>query len=201
MKYKLPLAVPKGEKPIITGPYGANDPELLAWYAEHGLNLTAHNGVDIVVGDSILTYGTRIVCPVPEAELSQTWWDYPMSTKGNGIQIAWEEGPDRYNMRAWHCSEIVTNRLSFKEGDVIGYIGNSGLVRPAPTPQRPFDGSHIHLMLYKNGVIIDPMTVFNIKDWFTQEDTGVEKDLPPLQWALKYAKEQFEKLKKLLGYK
>lgn len=196
MKYKLPLLIPEGYVPHIVALFG--DTSSVAWYRENGLNLDYHNGVDIALITPELTYGTAIVCPVPAAELSKTWWENSMSTSGNGIQIAWEENNDRYNMRAWHCSEIVT-KSSYKEGNVIGYIGNSGLVRPAPTPQSPFGGSHIHLMLYKNGVLVDPLTVFNRDDWFiSTTDTGIEKDLPPLRWALQFVLKQLRKLLELI---
>ena len=196
MKYPLPFSIPFGLKPVITQPYG--DTSAVAWYKEHGLNLTAHNGIDYCVGDSIQTYGTPLVCPFPKADLSKTWWENPMSTSGNGIQIGFEEGNDRYLVRFWHCSDIVTQGI-YKEKDIIGYIGNSGLVRPAPTPQKPFDGSHLHLMVFKNNVLIDPLEIFDKDKWFTSEDTGVEKDLSPLFWALNYAKEQFKKLLGLLS--
>src|SRR3990167_8793374 len=191
MKYPLPISCPKGTKPFITQYYG--DASNVAWYKEHGLNLTAHNGLDIIVGDSIQTYGTKLVCPVSNAELSQTWFTNAMSTTGNGIQIGWNEGADRYNLILWHCSEIVTKN-TYKEQDIVGYIRNSGLVKPAPTPQKPFDGSHLHLGLRKNNILIDPLTIFDETTWFTSEDTGQEKDLPPLFWALNYAKEQIKKI-------
>jgi murein DD-endopeptidase MepM/ murein hydrolase activator NlpD len=89
-------------------------------------------------------------------------------------------------------------KSSYREGDIIGYIGNSGLCRPAPTPQRPFDGAHLHLMLFKNGILIDPLTVFNPNEWFVFSDTGVDKDAPPLQWALNFVKSQLAKLLAIL---
>lgn len=194
MKYKLPISSPI--KPFITQPYG--DKSNVAWYHEHGLILTEHNGVDLVISDSIQTYGTRLVCPVPNAELSKTWWENAMSTKGNGIQIAWEENGDRYNLIFWHCSEIVI-KSTYKEGDVVGYIGNSGLCKPAPTPQKPFDGSHLHLGLRKNNILIDPFEVFDKDQWFVSEDTGQEKDLPPLFWVVDYIRTQLKKMFGLLS--
>lgn len=187
---KLPISSPI--KPRITQLYG--DTSNAAWYQANGMNMTAHNGVDFVVGDETQTYGTRLVCPVKEAEISQSWWDSPLSTKGNGIQIAWEEGKDRFNLRFWHCSEIVV-RSSYKEGDVVAYIGNSGLCSPAPTDTKPFAGSHLHLMLYKNGVLIDPLTVFDKEQWYVAIDTGVDKDLPPLNRVLKFIIAQVDLLK------
>lgn len=177
----LPLSIPLGDKPTITQEFG--DTSNATWYMENGLFLTAHNGTDIVVGDSVLTYGTKIVCPVPSAQLSQVWWSNPMSTSGNGIQIAWEEDGDRYNMRAWHCSKVEAKPF-YSLGETIGYIGNSGLCKPAPSLIHPYDGSHLHLMMYKNGEIIDPLTIFDRTKWFIGEDSGVEYDVEPIKWAI-----------------
>jgi murein DD-endopeptidase MepM/ murein hydrolase activator NlpD len=188
IKMKLPISSP--EKPIITQLYG--DKSRVDWYKANGLNLTEHNGVDFSLSNPQLTYGTKLVAP-RDCELSQTWWDTPLSTKGNGIQIAWEISNDRFNVRFWHCSEIVI-KPSYKEGDVIGYIGNSGLCNPAPTDTRPFDGSHLHLMVYKNGILTDPLTIFNKDEWFLSTDTGVEKDLPPFFRVVKYMTDLVEKL-------
>lgn len=190
MKYKLPLCSPI--KPTISQLYG--DKTNVAWYHENGLNLSEHNGLDLISGDPIQTYGTLLVCPVPKAELSKVWWENSMSTKGNGIQIAWEENGDRFNMRCWHCSEVVIKKR-YVLGDVIGFIGNSGLVTPKPIPESPFNGAHLHLMIFKNGVLIDPLEIFNKDEWFyTCEDSGIEKDVPPLFWIVEYTKKQIQKL-------
>lgn len=185
---KTPISSPI--KPTITQKYG--DKSRVAWYKANGLNITEHNGVDYVVGNPELTYGTKLVAP-RDCYLSQTWWDTPLSTKGNGIQIAWEENNNRFNVRFWHCSEIVV-KSSYKEGDVIGYIGNSGLCSPAPTDKRPFDGAHLHLMVYKNGILIDPLEIFDKDMWYVGVDTTVDKDLPPLFRVVKYMKTLVEKL-------
>jgi hypothetical protein len=36
--------------------------------------------------------------------------------------------------------------------------------------------------------------MFDETKWYTSPDTGQEKDLPPLFWAVKYAQEQMKKL-------
>jgi len=187
MKYKLPIRVPPGLKPTITQYYG--DKSRVAYYHANGIMIDAHNGIDIVVGDAIQTYGLTLVCPVPRAELSKSWWDNPMSTSGNGIQIAWEEGSNRFNLRFWHCSELELAPY-YLEGEAVALMGNSGLVSPKPTPERPFDGSHLHLMAFKNGVLIDPLEIFDENSWFIGSDTGTDKDLPPLRWVLEYAKKK-----------
>lgn len=196
MKYSLPLRVPRGRIPLITQPYG--DKSRVEWYRANGLNLTEHNGVDIVIsGPREVTYGAELVCPVPAALVDKMWFDTPMSTKGNGIQIAWSDDNGYCQMLAWHCSGIVEYPIQTFEGQTIGYIGNSGLVDPPPTAQEPFAGSHVHLMLYINGVLTDPMNVFELGRWFTAiKDTGTEKDLPALYWAFEKAKLWYNELVK-----
>ena len=195
-KLPFPIEIPEGSFPIITQAYG--DKSKVAWYKKNGVDINEHNGVDVVVsGGKDATYGARVVCPFPQAALNKTWWDHPMSTKGNGIMISYQDGKDYYQMLVWHCSEIITKSL-YKERDIIGFIGNSGLVDPKPTPESPFSGSHIHLMAYLNGKLIDPMEIFTIKEWYTGKDTGAIKDLPALQWVLDYAKSKVEALFKLI---
>lgn len=190
-KYPLPISIPKGHFIVQTQPYG--DKSTVDWYKANGVNLTEHNGSDLVVSfpgataqqSRFATYGAKLVCPTDKkAYLSKAWWDNPMSTKGNGIQITWEEDGKDYTVRFWHCSEIVQKNLYAKE-DVLGYIGNSGLVRPAPSPECAHCGAHLHLMLYVNGVLTDPMEVFDLNQWFTSTDSGIVKDLPPIIYYLK----------------
>lgn len=200
MKYPIPLSIPKGFYPIITQAYG--DKSRVDWYKANGINISEHNGTDIVIsGGKEMTYGTKIVNPFPSnAFLSRSWWEHPMSTKGNGIEIGWNENKDYYRMLAWHCSEICLGGGIYKPEETIGYIGNSGLVDPKPTPSCPFCGSHIHLMVYKNGELIDPMTIFDITKWFVAEaDTPVDKDVPPLYWVVtNFIRPAVEALSKLI---
>lgn len=186
MKYPLPISIPKGRTPIITQPYG--DKTSVAWYKANGVNIDEHNGTDIVVSGNTAqesrfnTYGAKLVCPVKSAYLDKSWWDNPMSSKGNGIQIAWTDG-NFYQMLVWHCSELNL-KSSYKEGETIALIGNSGLVRPKPSVECAHCGSHVHLMVYKDGVLTDPETVFDKSRWFTSDDTDTSKDLAPIKYFL-----------------
>lgn len=201
-KFKLPFALPSGVIPVVTQFYG--DSSRAQWYKDHGLNMPSHNGIDFVIKrideeDPFITYGTKLVCPFPAADLSMTWFTDPMSTTGNGIQIGFDIGADRYNLILWHCSEIVV-KPSYKEGDTVGYVGNSGLVDPPPTLAKPFAGAHLHMGLRKNNVLIDPLELFDLTQWFTSTgDTPQEKDLPPFFWVVAAIKKQVDALMKKYG--
>lgn len=202
MKYPLPFSLPSNARPVVTQYFG--DPSKAQWYKDHGLNMPSHNGIDFVVEytdheDPYITYGTKLVCPFPAADLSMTWFTDPMSTTGNGIQIGFEIGKDRYNLILWHCSEIVVKPF-YNQGETVGFVGNSGLVDPAPTLQKPFAGAHLHMGLRKNNVLIDPLELFDLTKWFTTTaDTPVEKDLPPFFWVLAALKKQVDALLKKYG--
>ena len=87
-------------------------------------------------------------------------------------------------MTVWHCSETFY-REEYQEKDTLGFIGNSGLVRPAPTYSSVHAGAHLHLMTYVNEVLVNPREIFDFNKWYiSDKDTGIEKDLPPFQYFL-----------------
>ncbi len=196
MKYPLPLEIVRGRFPKVTQEFG--DPRLAEWYKKNGVNIDAHNGTDIVIGggksQTTDTYGTRLVCPVPHAKTTRVWWNSPMDTKGNGIQIEWNDERGLVQMLGWHCSECVYN-YEFTEGQTMGYLGNSGLVSPAPTVWNAHNGAHLHLGVWINGVLSDPRLVFDFNKWFISEtDTSIEKDLPPITYFLNRVRIALSKL-------
>lgn len=183
MKYPLPIEVVKSRFPILTQEYGNTSNN--AWYKKNGIDIEAHNGADFVIsGGAVATYGTRLVCPVPNARATRLWWESPMSTKGNGIQIQWSDENGFCQAILWHASEV--NFLEeYKEGDTLGYMGNSGLCKPPHTVWNVHAGSHLHLGTWINGSMVDPREIFDFAKWFTSEkDTGVEKDLSPFPYYL-----------------
>ena len=187
-KLSFPIRVPTGQRLVVTQIFG--DKSKVDWYHANGLNISEHNGIDIVLsGGPIATYGAALICPVAEAVINRRWFDTPMSSKGNGLAIEYVHEGDNFILKAWHCSEIVVKK-KYYFGDVFGYLGNSGLVDPKPITSAPFQGSHLHLMLYKNGVLIDPAEYFDVNRPFVGPDTGEEKDFPPLYWAAQKLKEQ-----------
>jgi len=161
-----------------------------AWYQANGVTAPFHNGIDIVTSfDSQKTYGTECVCPFEKATVVKVIFDTPTSTKGNGVTIQSEPKDGViYQVVFWHTGEVpVKIGQVLKEGDVVCYIGNSGLCNPKPTAERPWDGAHCHLMLFKfqlvnntwvlqnadNGVggAINPASLFDFKQWYIGKDT------------------------------
>ena len=182
-KLPLPLEIVKGRYPIVTQEYG--DQSNVAWYKANGVNIDAHNGTDIVIsGGDVATYGTKLIAPV-KCLRNKVWFTDPMSTQGNGVKVQWSnELGQAVKMTVWHCSECV-NQEEYKKGDTLGYIGNSGLVSPAPTFFGVHKGAHLHLMTYINDVLTNPREVFDFNKWTVSEtDTSKEKDLPPFQYFL-----------------
>ena len=187
MKYPLPLEIVKGRRPFVTQEYG--DKSRVAWYKANGVNIEEHNGTDIVISggknQATDTYGTKLVNPFPNALRNKVWFDTPMSTQGNGVKVQHTD-PEvgTIKMTVWHCSEC-NNQEEYKQGDVLGYIGNSGLVSPAPSVWNAHAGAHLHLMTYINDVLVDPRQVFDFTKWtVSSTDTSIEKDLPPIAYYL-----------------
>lgn len=192
----LPIAIPSNRRIVVSQIYG--DTSKIDKYKEAGINIPFHNGLDLCVTEQGLyngreTYGTALVCPVDNAHLDKVWWDNPMSTKGNGIQISWKENGKKHSIIFWHCSELMEQQ-TYNTGEVLGYVGNSGFCMPSPTYSKPYDGSHLHLGLYIDGVLTDPETYFDRTKWFTKAD-NIFKDFPPLVWVLEWMKTQLNKLK------
>jgi hypothetical protein len=120
-----------------------------------------------------------------------------MSSKGNGIEIRYFDGSRTIRMLAWHNSTVV-NKNSFVENEVIGHIGNSGLVLPEPTPHQPYAGSHLHLMTYVNNQLVNPREIFDFNQWYKGTDNLLEEiklDLLPIAWFLEKIKDAINKLK------
>jgi len=210
-KFNFPIRLPEGCKPYITQGFantGNNE-----WYKANGITAPFHNGTDIVLvkdgyGDNQVTYGAECITPSDGWHIVKKTYESPLSTKGNGVTIESEAYTDDdgelYVVQAvfWHLSSVEDNLVGrLPEKTTFGYLGNSGLVRPAPSPYCPFCGSHLHLMAFKfkwdsslgryvllnadNGVngAIDAMTVFDIEKLVGGGDADkikvLSKDLLP----------------------
>ncbi|MCF7835798.1 MAG: peptidoglycan DD-metalloendopeptidase family protein [Candidatus Marinimicrobia bacterium] len=102
--------------------------------------IDGHNGIDyrIEYGAPILSAHNGIV-----SKLSyETKW----KTNGNGIYIMNTNG--QFQTVYWHLSEIqCLIGQKIKVGDVLGLAGNTGFVKPEPTPQNPHAGTHLHFAM------------------------------------------------------
>ena len=149
-------------------------------------------------------YGCELVACF-DGRIAKITYDGPMSTKGNGITLQSEiinENGKQYLYQAvyWHLSEIVTPKSSYKQGEAIGYMGNSGLVTPSPSPFCLYCGTHVHFMLFvwesvngtfvllnaDNGVqgAVDPLPFIANLQGEVGVDTSSEKDLAPFQYYI-----------------
>lgn len=200
--YKFPIRIPQEWRVIIT--QGFKSTELAEWYKKQGLDYPEHLAIDLVIGNpeytSWTTYGATVVCPFPTAELITCEPGTGPDGKGGRFQIetTLADGT-KLRMGGIHCSEVV-NQSSFKEGDIVAYIGNGGYVKPAPTPEKAYAGGHLHLSRSEkkvgelNFTPKDPLEIFNIYEPFRGEDSGFEKDIKPIAWAMGWNKEKINEI-------
>jgi len=183
MLYNIPLRVPPGRVVSITQEF--KDAARVAWYKENGITTKEHTGLDLACGDSWQTFGTPFVCPFSKATLHAREITDPMGAKGSRVQIRCVDWKGReLILGGLHLSEISEN-AGFVEGDVIGYIGNSGSVLPVPSLLNPAAGAHLHMTLLVDGVLTDPTLFFDIQNPYRGADTGYEKDKPAAEWAVR----------------
>ena len=77
-------------------------------------------------------------------------YDVPHQTKGNGIYLLSEDSS--FSTNYWHLSQFEINvGDKISQGTPIGLMGNSGNVRPKPTPKNPYNGTHLHFGLIIHG--------------------------------------------------
>ncbi len=103
-----------------------------------------HNGIDIVAPE-----GTPIVAAGAGTVLFVGW----TVDGGNTIVIGHPSG--YYTYYKHNLRNIVTENQAVDQGEVIGYLGNSGL--------KSF-GPHLHFEIWKDGMPIDPK--YLIRDLF-----------------------------------
>lgn len=61
------------------------------------------------------------------------------------------KGSDGKLVRWLHLSAFGALTGNVPRGTILGYMGNTGLVRPKPNPQNPKAGTHTHVDVSKNG--------------------------------------------------
>lgn len=104
--------------------------------------IPGHNGVDIFVQDEKLGYGTPILA-THKGTIQTIQRDVPHRTSGNGIKLLSED--NSFSTTYWHLADFNCNIGDKVEtGQVIGYMGNSGFVRPLPTQEQSHLGTHLH---------------------------------------------------------
>jgi murein DD-endopeptidase MepM/ murein hydrolase activator NlpD len=204
MKLLTPIRRFGNNKVVISQNYG--EVKYSKWYKDRGIKMPFHNGIDLVLsGGNIDTYGAEAVACF-DGQVIKTFWGGKMNSHGNGITIrskpVYENGIGKmYEALYWHLSELKSPFASeIGVGSCIGYIGNSGDVRPAPSFINPWAGCHLHfgVLEYKNtgdgwfvenkdnGVngYIDPLPLITDLQGFEGKDTGVSKDLAPVRYFI-----------------
>ena len=184
---------------------GFKSTAMAEWHKLQGRNWPEHLAVDVVIGtpeySQWATYGAQIVCPFPEAKMiNREVGGDPGSQKGGRFQISYTPPGQTAEiiMGGVHCSEII-DKETFKEGEVVAYIGNNGYVNPPPTPAEAYAGGHLHLSYTlrepgQNGIPHDPLEIFNIYEPFRGKDSGFEKDITPIAWAMGWSKEKINEI-------
>lgn len=191
MIYKFPLRIPEGRRVSITQNF--KDTALVAWYKAQGINITSHEAVDAVCGNAAETYGTPLCNPFPSARLYAFVNDPDNPVTGGKIQISYKDEKGRVLiMGGLHLFDLQ-EKTEYKKGDILGYIGNYGTVLPKPTIGAPFAGSHLHLTMWVDGTVVDPLLWFNVQDPFRGADTGIQKDQKRINWAIQAIKDALRK--------
>ena len=144
------------------------------FYKKH-FDMPAHNGIDIVVRNDRHGYGTPIIAS-HSGTIEKICYDTPHHTKGNGIYML--DTSEEYSTIYWHLSGFQCNiGDKIEQGQVIGLMGNSGFVRPEPSNQDPYNGTHLHFAMkwhkelnpyqyYNYAGFCDPLPYINV--WFNK---------------------------------
>lgn len=144
-----------------------------------------HNGVDVVCGTPEQTWGRECVWPFP---FPGTVYDAQVDSATGATLHAHSQidGMDtdgtQYSLVYIHLSAVTASKaptedktIVYKQGDVIGKIGNNGFVSPAPTPEHPLWGTHLHLGLGvkkpgdQNYLMIDPLLYLDINTPYEEQ--------------------------------
>ena len=103
-----------------------------------------HKGIDIAC-----SYGTPIYAADAGTVIAAQWHNHPTASWGYYVEIDHGNG---YKTLYGHMSSIaVSQGQAVTQGQVIGYVGNTGDVRGAN------GGYHLHLELRINGTRTDPL--------------------------------------------
>mgnify|MGYP001564783016 FL=1 len=190
--YKFPIRIPRGMFLTLAQSFRA---DTQIDFSEALSKATkSHNGVDVVCGSPQTTWGKICVWPFPwpgvvyDAQVDSLFG----ATQHAHSQIDTTDPTTgiQYSLIYIHLSKVTQTKsptenkvIIYNQGDTIGNIGNNGFVNPAPTPERPFDGSHLHLGLgvknpgQANYTMVDPLTILDINNPFIIETSLFKRDL------------------------
>lgn len=106
-----------------------------------------HHGIDIASGAA--SSGSDIsIYAAADGVVSRA---YRSSSYGNTVFITHDINGQTYTTVYAHMKYFpsVSNYQFVKKGQKIGVMGNTGDVRPGPSPSRPYAGTHLHFELHK----------------------------------------------------
>lgn len=195
MKYPFPVKLPNDLSIVVSQVFKADSAVNLS----EALSVTTktHNGVDITCGTNEQTWGKECVWSLPwDGVVYKSKVDSQFgATQSAHAQIDTTDPATgiQYSVIYLHLSAVTNTKLPtdskvviYKQGDVIGKIGNNGFVVPAPTPLIPLNGSHLHLGLGVkkpgeiNYTMVDPLTLFDVnKSYRTELSTPPEQNMLP----------------------
>jgi len=116
-----------------------------------------HRGVDIPV-----SYGTT-VNSIEAGTVVTRGSDSEM-----GLYIRINHGNGIYSQYQHLSSQSVYETNPVYKGEPIGLSGNSGSVSPAPTPEKPYNGSHLHFDIFfdndRTNKVVNPVSSYNSGD-------------------------------------
>lgn len=185
--YRFPIQLPEGRHLDLAQPFKAPVP--VDFSQALSIQTTDHIGVDVTAGTGQQTWGLPCVWPFPfngivyDAEV-----DSPFGAKLHAHSQIDGLDPETgitYKLMYLHLSSVTqskgdleTKLIIYKQGDVIGRIGNNGAVLPAPTPSQPFNGTHLHLGVGVqkpgdiNATMVDPLLYFDLSNPFRSAAEG-----------------------------
>lgn len=118
-----------------------------AQFYQAAVNQKSHPGIDIVIpNDPDNGYGRPIQACL-SGKVTRLDTDFPTKIRGTTLGITTPLADGGYIEVIYHHLSDVLVQLGamVNAGENICLMGNTGFVRPIPTKERPYDGTHLHL--------------------------------------------------------
>lgn len=191
--YRFPLRIPYGTNLTIAQPFRADSQ--IDFSTALSTSTIFHNGVDIVSGNPQQSWGLDCVWPFPwPGTVFSAEVDSPFGALLHAhtqVDTVNPETGTAYSLIYLHVSSVPSPKtptqdklITYYLGDTVAKTGNNGAVTPKPTPQKPYDGTHLHLGLgvkrpgELNFIMADPLSIFDINDPFRSTNQFIfTKDL------------------------